>query len=124
VSSHLDEGPAHHPAVTGDGEEVEVVVEVVLLPAHLPHRVRVLARLGRAHVQRVPALSHLKGNEGNEVKVNEVKANEVKSMRSRAMRSRSTSTLQVIALFYCNFVGYVCLRRLHTGDDSTHVCSM
>ena len=39
----LDQRPARDASVRRHREEVEIVVQVVLLPAHLPHRVRVLA---------------------------------------------------------------------------------
>ena len=39
----LDQSPARDASVRRDREEVEIVVEVVLLPPHLPHRVRVFA---------------------------------------------------------------------------------
>ena len=45
----LGQDPVGHPAIGRNGVEVQVLGQVLLLPVHLPHRIRVLAALDVTH---------------------------------------------------------------------------
>lgn len=61
----LAHDPGGHLTVRRDGEEVELLGQVLFLPVHLPHRVRVLARADRGRVDgTVDLVAHVKHHDG------------------------------------------------------------